>query len=65
MRGLSTLLVSSGQGNIFLVGESWRVVPLLTTATSALWRPSHAGTGMFHMQAVPDSEVWKIATTRV
>ena len=41
--------MSRNVGEIYLVGESGTVVPLLPGATSAPWRPSHAGAGMLHM----------------
>ena len=36
-----------------LVGESGTVVPLLTSAASSPWHPSHAGNGMLHTQSFP------------
>ena len=38
------------------------VVPLLTSAASAPWRPSHAGAGMLHKKCFQDSEVWRLVT---
>ena len=35
-------------GKVFLLCESGTVVLLLTSAASAPWCPSHAGTGMLH-----------------
>ena len=38
---------------LFLLGESGTVVPLLTSAASAPWCPSHASAGMLHTKSFP------------
>ena len=52
-RRLAALLIPRRQGNVFLVGESGAIVPLLTKVASAPWRPSHAGLGTLQIQSLP------------
>ena len=35
----------NSRGKAFAAGETGTVIPLLTSAVSAPWRPSHAGAG--------------------
>ena len=47
------LLVLSHREKVFFLGESRTVVPLLTNAASAPWRPVHASLGMIRTQSFP------------
>jgi len=55
-RELGSLLGYLTAGNFHfycVLCESGTVVPLLTTVTTACWRPSHAGAGILHKKSFP------------
>ena len=52
---LCTSRVPNHWGRNILLGESGTVVPLLTSAASAPWRPSHAGAGNASHNVVPNT----------
>ena len=52
---LFALLVPFHWGTAFSVGVSGIVLPLLTSAASAPWRPSHAGAGDASHSVIPET----------
>ena len=52
LREVGSQMGSQPGGELLVLCESRTVVPLLTTAASAPWRPSRAGAGMLHIRAL-------------
>ena len=54
---LFTLLVPNYWEKVFLDGESETATPLLTSAASAPWGPSHASGSMLHTKSFPRQRI--------